>query len=207
MAPAITSAGIGKRRKGSGLLSAIWTLAKGQRVRLQPEGSRHGCRVNPELAPPSAFVAAAMNFTMVSAAERDRELVAHLAAKRSALGKAQVVRVTRDAAANEARLLGHVADVLAVAYAAGLGDGQDAFIDPLRSSHWLDLPLIGAQALTGTSQGVALDPFRAFALCWHNGHRPSCSRHLRRGQVRLFGWGHQLSFLLRHDALLTLSSR
>ena len=44
-----------------------------------------------------------MNLTMVSATERDRELVADLAAERPCLGKAQMMGIGGTAAADEAR--------------------------------------------------------------------------------------------------------
>jgi hypothetical protein len=68
-----------------------------------------------------------MDLAIVSAAERDRELVAGLAGKGAPLGKAQVVRFRGDAVAYEARLFGHVLNVLAVAYTVGLGQGENAF--------------------------------------------------------------------------------
>jgi hypothetical protein len=55
-----------------------------------------------------------MNLTMVSATERDRELVADLAAERRCLGKAQVVGISGAAAADEAWLLGYQLDVVTV---------------------------------------------------------------------------------------------
>jgi hypothetical protein len=70
-----------------------------------------------------------MDFAMVSAAERDRELVADLAAERTALGEAKVMGVAGCAAANQAGLLRDVFDMLAVTYAARLGESQNALVD------------------------------------------------------------------------------
>jgi hypothetical protein len=55
-----------------------------------------------------------MNLTMVSATQRDRELVADLAAQRRRLGKAQMMGIGGTAAANQARLLGYRFDVVTV---------------------------------------------------------------------------------------------
>jgi hypothetical protein len=48
-----------------------------------------------------------MHFAMMSATERDRELVADLAAERRYLGKTQIMGISRPPAADEARLLGY----------------------------------------------------------------------------------------------------
>jgi hypothetical protein len=48
-----------------------------------------------------------MHFAMMSAAERDRKLIADLAAKRSPLRKAQVMGIGRTTAADQTRLFGN----------------------------------------------------------------------------------------------------
>jgi hypothetical protein len=116
-------------------------------MRLQPQHTGRRRRIDSKLAPPVGFVAAAVDLAMVSAAARDRELVADFAAKGATLGKAQVVRVRRDATANEARLLGHLPDVFTVAHAAGLGDCQNALVDTLRFSRWLGPPPLSSRSL------------------------------------------------------------
>jgi hypothetical protein len=62
-----------------------------------------------------------MDLAMMAAAERDRELIADLAAKRSMLGEAQMMGIGRPAATNQTGLLGDKSDVLAVANPARLG--------------------------------------------------------------------------------------
>ncbi len=57
---------------------------------------------------------------MVSATQRHGELVADLAAERPALREAQVMGIAGLATANQARLLGHISDVIAVANPARL---------------------------------------------------------------------------------------
>ena len=76
-------------------------------MRLQPQAASRGDWIDTSLVPPHRFIATAMNLTMVSATERDRELVADLAAERRCLGKAQMMSIGRTPAADEARLLGY----------------------------------------------------------------------------------------------------
>ena len=83
-------------------------------MRLQPQAASRGGRVDTSLAPPCRFIAGAMNLTVVSATERDRELVADLAAERWCLGKAQMMGIGGAAAAEEAWLLGYGLDVVTV---------------------------------------------------------------------------------------------
>src|SRR5262249_9510701 len=73
-----------------------------------------------------------MHRTVMPAAERDRELIADLAAERTGLGESEVVGVRRLAAAHETRLLGDVAKVLPVAIATRSSDREDALVDALR---------------------------------------------------------------------------
>src|SRR6185437_13104756 len=59
----------------------------------EPERPGCGCGINIGISPPCGFVTATMDFTMVAATEWDSEFVAHLAAKRPILGKAQMMRI------------------------------------------------------------------------------------------------------------------
>ncbi len=61
----------------------------------------------------------------------DRELIADLAAERSALREAQVVGVRGPSAANQTRLLGNRFDMIAVTNPTRLRQGQHALIDHL----------------------------------------------------------------------------
>jgi hypothetical protein len=72
-----------------------------------------------------------MHRPVMAAAERDRELIAHLAAERTRLGKSDVVRVRGLAATDETRLLGDIAQMLPVAIAPRGGDRENALIDAL----------------------------------------------------------------------------
>ena len=87
-------------------------------------------RIDSDFPPPCGFIAATVDLAMVSAAERDGELIADLAAECPALGEAQMVGIRRDAAADQARVLGHLSDVLPVPNPAGLRQGQRPLVDP-----------------------------------------------------------------------------
>ena len=76
-----------------------------------------------------ALVADPVQGAVVGAAERHHEFVADLAAERPRLGEAQVVRVGRLAAADQAGLLGDEPQVLLVAVALGLRQREHALVD------------------------------------------------------------------------------
>ena len=65
----------------------------------------------------------------MGAAERDGEFIADLAAHGARLREADMVRVRRYGAAKQARLGSDVAQVLLVAHAVGLWEGEDALFD------------------------------------------------------------------------------
>ena len=73
-----------------------------------------------------------MHRTMVPATEWDRKLIADLAAEGTGLGESEVVWVRGRAAADEARLLGDIAQVLTVAIATRGSDRENALVDALR---------------------------------------------------------------------------
>jgi hypothetical protein len=83
-------------------------------VRLFPEPAGNLDRIDAGLPPPGALVVRAMHRPMMPATERDRVLIADLAAERAGLGESEVVGVRRFAAAHETCLLGDVAKVLGV---------------------------------------------------------------------------------------------
>ncbi len=98
-------------------------------MRLKPQGPGSGERIDSGLAPPLSFITMAMELTMMPAAQRHGELIADLAPERPALRKAQVMGIARPAAADEARLLGNIADMLAIAHPARLRERQGALVD------------------------------------------------------------------------------
>ena len=73
--------------------------------------------VDPGRLPPGLLIAGAMDRAMMRAAERDGEFIAGLAAERPRLQVAEMMRIGLFAAADEARLLGNIAKVLAVTIA------------------------------------------------------------------------------------------
>ena len=79
--------------------------------------------------PPSLLIAGAMDGAMMRAAERDGEFIAGLAAERPRLQVAKMMCVRLFAAADEARLLGNIAKVLAVAIAPRCGNDEHALVD------------------------------------------------------------------------------
>src|SRR6516162_8165038 len=103
-------------------------------MRRLPEPAGDLDRVDAGLAPPRALVAGAMHRPMMPSTERDRELIADLAAERTGLGKSEVVGIRWLAAAHQTRLLGDVAQVLPVSIAPRGSHREDALVDALRSS-------------------------------------------------------------------------
>ena len=75
----------------------------------------------------------AVDLAMMSSAERDDKLVADLAPQSPALRKAQMMRIGWAPTANQARLLGHIADVVAVPNATRLRQRQGGLINSLGS--------------------------------------------------------------------------
>jgi hypothetical protein len=105
---------------------------------LPPQCRGDGEGIDSGLGPPFAFITTAVDLTMVDTTKRDRELVAHLAPERRILGKLEVVRVSRPAATDQARLFADELDMIFVADPARLGPRQVALIDcrRLRAGSW-----------------------------------------------------------------------
>jgi hypothetical protein len=68
-------------------------LEQSLRVRFKPQRTCRAGRIDGELVPPSGFVPVAMQFAMMSSAQRDGELIANLAAECSILCEAQMVGI------------------------------------------------------------------------------------------------------------------
>jgi hypothetical protein len=96
-----------------------------------PERTGHLDRIDTGLLPPGGFIADAMHQPMVDAADRDREFVAGLAAERPRLQVAEMKRVGGLAAADQARLLGDMAQVLPVAVASRAATARTLLSMPL----------------------------------------------------------------------------
>ena len=73
---------------------------------------------------------------MMTPAERNGELIAHLEADSSRLGKAQVMRVRRLAATDEAGLRGHELQMRLVAQPLGLTKRERTLVDPGWTIRW-----------------------------------------------------------------------
>jgi hypothetical protein len=73
-------------------------------MRLTPEALGNLERIDSPVLPPGRFVARTMQFPVMTAAERDREFIAHLETDRSRLGKSEMVRIRRLPLADHARL-------------------------------------------------------------------------------------------------------
>ena len=81
--------------------------------------------------PPGLLIAGAMNGAVMRAAERDGEFIAGLAAERPRLQVAEMMRIGLFAAADETRLSGNIAKVLAVTIAPRCRNHEHALVDAL----------------------------------------------------------------------------
>ena len=69
-----------------------------------------------------------MQLAMMSPAERHREFVADLATERTRLREAQMVWIARPATADQARLLNHMPDMIAVTNATRFGEDKHTLV-------------------------------------------------------------------------------
>jgi hypothetical protein len=104
-----------------------------KRVGFEPQRTSGGGRINASFFPPLRFIAAAVDFAMVTAAERNSELIADLAAKCPALHKPEMMGIGRLSPADQARMLGDRSDVIPVTRPTGFGHGKHAFVDRVRA--------------------------------------------------------------------------
>ena len=95
---------------------------------LKPERAGSRKRIYSRVPPPRSFITAAMDLTMVRATERHRELIAHLATERTRLREAQMVWIGGPATADQARLLNHMPDMIAVTNATRFGEDKNTFV-------------------------------------------------------------------------------
>ena len=119
----------------SGLVSADRFCSR-QGMGLKPKCAGSRKRVYSRLSPPQSFIAAAMDLAVVRATQRHRELVADLAAKGWRLCKLQVVSVSGNPTADQARELGNRLHMLPVANPPRHRQRHDGFVDS-RWSIWL----------------------------------------------------------------------
>ena len=103
----------------------LWIIAP----RSSPEARGDFDGIDARRRPPGLLIAGAMDRAMMRAAERDCEFIAHFAAERPRLQVAKMMWIGLFAAANEARLLGNIAKVLAVAIAPRCRNDEQALVD------------------------------------------------------------------------------
>jgi hypothetical protein len=101
---------------------------------LEPKRARHRERIDASISPPCGFVAAAMNFAMVAAAQWDGEFVARSARYSAALCETEMMRVRRPSTTYEARFLDNRPDVGSITNASRLGQCKHTFVDCPRTS-------------------------------------------------------------------------
>jgi hypothetical protein len=82
-----TQLGVAKGGRRSGRCLVFWKAG------LAPQHLGDLDRIQSQAAPPGSLIAATVCLPVVQTAERNRELIAHLAAQRADLGEAQVVRL------------------------------------------------------------------------------------------------------------------
>ena len=115
------------------------------RMRFEPERASGDAGIDPGLPPPCGFIAVAVDLAMVSPAQGDGELIAHLAPERPLLRKAQMMGVGRSPAADETGLLGNELTVIAVPNPARFGECQQALVDRVdRRRHFHIIRMCGA---------------------------------------------------------------
>ena len=90
-----------------------------------PELERDWKRVDVELLPPCGLIARAMKLAVVDPTNRHGELVAHSVSKRTRLGKREVMRIRRYAAAHKTRLPQDEPPVALITQADGFAQSTD----------------------------------------------------------------------------------
>ena len=95
----------------------------------KPERTGSGERIYPGIRPPGPFITAAMEFAVMHATERDRELITHLTAERAGLSEAEMMGIRRPPTANKTGLFDHVPDMVAITNTARFREDEDALVD------------------------------------------------------------------------------
>jgi hypothetical protein len=98
-------------------------------MRHKPQRASNFQDINPKAAPPRCFVTTAVELAMMTAAQRNGELVAHFAGESAVLREPKVMRIGRNPAAHEARTACYQSDVVAIANPTELRHGQHALVD------------------------------------------------------------------------------
>src|SRR5271169_2343539 len=98
---------------------------------LEPQRASGRGRIDRDLLPPSSFIAASMDLTVMSTTQRHGELIADLAPERPALREAQMVGVRGASTAYQTWLFGNKLEMVLVANAPRLRVDQPAFVDAM----------------------------------------------------------------------------
>ena len=105
-----------------------------ERMGFAPIQARHAQSINPLTFPPCDFIAAPMEFPVVTAAQRNSELVAYFAGQSAALRESEVMRVRRLSTTDEARFLDNGPDMVSIANPTWLGQRERTLVDSMRTS-------------------------------------------------------------------------
>ena len=95
----------------------------------EPQRPSADCWINSEFYPPGRFIPTSMHLAMMTTAERNRKLIADLAAEGRRLCKTEMMRIGGTPAAHQAWLLGDRFHMLPVANPAQHRQRQDRFVD------------------------------------------------------------------------------
>jgi hypothetical protein len=98
-------------------------------MRFKPQRASNFQDINPKTAPPRCFVTRAVELAMMTATQRNGELVADFTGESAALREPKVMRIGRKSAAHEARTAGYQSDVVAIANPTELRHRQHALVD------------------------------------------------------------------------------
>ena len=116
-----------------------------ERMGFKPQRPGHFSRIEPGGFPPRRFIAGTMDLAMMASAQRHREFVADLAAKRGMLGEAKMVRVRWFAAAHQAGLLGDKSKCCLVPNPARLRQCERTLVDAAGSQSFMRVSVAAAK--------------------------------------------------------------
>src|SRR3974390_2067840 len=105
-------------------------------MRLLPDSLRNLEWLDIELLPPGGLIAGLMQLAVMTSAERNGEFIAHLQPDGSGLGEAQVMRVRRLPATDEAGLRSDKLQMRLVAQPLGLGQRERTLVDSCWTIRW-----------------------------------------------------------------------
>jgi len=98
-------------------------------TRVAPQLASDFDRIDTNLHPPCAFIASAMNLSMMESAQGSNEFIAHLAAEGVRLHEAKVMGIRRGPPTYETSLLCDEPKMILVSVAARLGDREGTLVN------------------------------------------------------------------------------